>query len=143
MDERRDEPGKIDGARVSWQVALQFSPSEPFAQRNLHRSAARNQFVPNRVDILCARQRTLHQKTSVGVMPSRQHGGRSVQEPFYRLARGWLLQRVAQGGSGPLGVAIECFAEQGFLIPKSGVETGAVNAHSLGQIVQRRALVTL
>jgi hypothetical protein len=54
-----------------------------------------------------------------------------------------LLQGVGEVGGGSLEVAVECLAEEGFLVAEGGVEAGHVDAHGVGEGGEGGALVTV
>jgi hypothetical protein len=64
-----------------------------------------------------------------------------MQQAFSEPVRSRLVDGVEHKSHGPFDVTIKCFTEQSFLVPKSGVEAGAVNAYGFGQIRQRGAFI--
>src|SRR5258707_4970270 len=69
--------------------------------------------------------------------------GRAVHVPLDDAPRRRLVQALTNPAALPLRVAIEHLAEQLLLVAEGGIEARAVDAHGLGQIRQRRRLVTL
>ena len=64
-----------------------------------------------------------------------------MQQPFSEPVCSRLVDGVERKSHGLFHVKIKCFTEQSFLVPKSGVEAGAVNAYGFGQIRQRGAFI--
>jgi hypothetical protein len=70
-----------------------------------------------------------------------QKQGGLAQQHLYHPAGAWHLESIVPERGPPDGVTIECFPEQSLLVAESGVETGRVDAHCLGELGNGRSLV--
>ena len=85
----------------------------------------------------------MDRKTSARVLRIGDEVNRTQQQPLGNTAGSRFFECLADVRGWPFGIAVEDLAEKRLFVPESGVEAGAVDAHSFGQIGKRRSLVTL
>jgi len=140
---RRDVAGQIGRVGVGWQVPFGNRSLEAATQGSHARGPPASHIAPNRIRRISADQGPLHQQASRGILWVGRHFDGAIPQALHDGPGGGLAQSRDHVARGTGGVAIERLAEQGFLVPKGRVETGAINSHRPGQIGQRGSLVTL
>lgn len=142
MGDGDDVACEVGGVCVGREVVFIARAFEAVAEGVFSGGAARDEVLADGFGIFTAGEGALDSEASARVAWIGEEFDGVVEDVFDDGAGGWLEESAAGVRRGALGVAVHCLAEEGFLVSEGGVEAGAVDAHGLGEVVERCAFVS-